>query len=500
MIAVGYIRVSTSKFEQEDSLENQKNLFLQSIKEQGFTFGGIYVDTESGTTSNRPEFLRMLEDARLGKFDVIIVKELSRLSRNARLSYELEDALAELDIHLITLDNAINTITGNKELYGLYAWFSQNESQTTSNRVKDAFKSKYKNGEFVGSTPPYGYRLEKRKLYIRNDETVEVVRLIFEKFISGWGYHKIAKHLTEMKQHTPARVAGKRNAGLYWHSTTIQKILQNPHYKGDLVQFRETTVSVVNKKRKKVKPEDMIIIEGTHEAIISKEDFEKVQKLIESKKAKGKGKVKEQKHTFTNLIYCKDCGSALWYRKNVKGYNCGKYIKHGKIACVPHIVKENDLKEVILEDIRQISSKLNSDKILNKFKTKIEKNEKGNKDKIKKIDVEIEILEKRKNALLDNLLDETITKTIYKNKAKELENEINNLEIKKSELQNKSPDDLTEKLNSFKIEIEKALKFEKLTNETISRLVEKIEIEEDGTAIIHYQFADPSASNFFMAS
>ena len=493
MIAVGYIRVSTSKLEQEDSLENQKNLFLQYIKEQGFTFGGIYVDVETGTkkTNKRPEFLRMLEDAKQKKFDVIIAKELSRLARNGELSYKLQNVLEGLDIDLITFDNAVDTISGNKDLYGFYAWFYQSESQRTSDRVKDAFKSKYKNGEFVGSVPPYGYRKENKKLYVRDDETVEVVKLIFEKFISGWGYHKIAKHLTEIGQPTPARVAGKRNAGLYWHSTTIQKMLQNPHYKGDLVQNRETTISVVNDKRKQVKKEDMIIVENTHEAIISKEDFEKVQKLIESKKVKGRGKIKEQKHLFTNLIFCKDCGSALWYRKNVKSYNCGKYIKHGKIACVPHIVKEDDLKEIILEDIRQVSKKLNSDKIFKKFKSKAEKNEKGSKERIKKIDVEIEILEKRKSALLDNLLDGTIAKITYKDKAEEIETEINNLEIKKSELENRSPDDYIQKLDLFKTEIEKALQFEELTNETISRLVEKVEIEEDGTAIIHYRFADP---------
>ncbi|WP_353096134.1 recombinase family protein [Tissierella praeacuta] len=496
MKAVGYIRVSTSKFEQEDSLENQKNLFLQFIKDQGFTFAGVYIDVESGTTTNRPEFLRMLEDAKKKKFDVIIVKELSRLSRDAKVSYELENILQELNIDLITLDNAINTITGNKQLFGLYAWFSQNESQTTSNRVKDAFKSKYRNGEFVGSTPPYGYKLKDKKLYLKTDETVEVVKWIFEKFINGWGYHKIAKTLTEKGHPTPARIAGKRNAGLYWHSTTIQKILQNPHYKGDLVQNRETTISVVNKKRKQIKPEDMIIIENTHQAIISKEDFEKVQRLITSKKAKGRGKIKEQRHLFTNLIFCSDCGGGLWYRQNRQGYMCGKHIKHGKIACTQHYVREDDLKELILEDIRQVSEKLSSDKILNKFKVKIEKNEKGSKGKIKKIEIEIERLTNRKNSLLDNLLDGTIAKEDYKNKDEELTKNINKLELEKSELQKQNPNDVIEKLNSFKSEIEEALKFSEITNEILTQLVEKVEVEENGSVKIYYKFADPSASNF----
>lgn len=491
MRAVGYIRVSTDKEEQAQSLENQKNLIISFIKEKGFSFAGFYVDVESGTTSNREELKRLIEDVKKDKFDLVISKELSRLARNGELSHKLKNDFQSHNIHMITLDGAIDTTNNQQDFFGLYSWLYEQESQKTSNRIKSVYKIKYQNGEFVGSIPPYGYELKNKKLYIRDDETVEVVKWIFEKFIGGWGYHKIAKTLTEKGQPTPGQVAEKRNAGLYWHSSTIQKMLQNPHYKGDLVQNRETTISVVNKKRKKVKPEDMVVVENTHKAIINRKDFEKVQNLIISKKSKGRGKIKEQRHLFTNLIICADCGGSLWYRKNIRGYACGKYIRHGKVACTQHSVKEDALKNLILEDIRQVSQKLDSDKVLKKFMTKIEKNKKNSKGKIRKIETEIETLANRKNNLLDYLLDGTITKEIYNDKAEKLTTAISNLEVKKSELENIDPDDFAKKLNIFKTEIEKALRFDDLTNETLSQLVEKVEIEEDGSAILHYRFADP---------
>lgn len=499
MRAVGYIRVSTDKEEQAQSLENQKNLVISFIKEKGFSFSDFYIDIESGTTPNREALKRLIEDVEKNKFDLVISKELSRLARNGELSHKLKNVFENHNIHMITLDGAIDTINNRQDLFGLYSWLYEQESQRISNRIKSVFKVKYQRGEFIGSIPPYGYELKDKKLYLRKDKTVEIVKLIFEKFIEGWGYDKTARHLTKQGYATPAQVAGKRNAGLYWHGSTIKKILENPAYIGDLVQNRETTISVVNKKRKQVKEEDMIVIKNTHEPIISRKDFEKVQKIIENKKKKGRGKVKEQKHLFTNFVFCADCGTGLWYRQNRKGYICGRYAKHGKVACTQHSVKEEDLKELILKDIRQVSEKLNSDKIFNKFKSKIEKTERSSEDKIKKIDREIEAFKKRKNSLLDNLLDETITKEIYKTKSKEITENIYKLELQKTELKKQNPNDITNKLNIFKTEIEEALKFNEITNEVLSQLVEKIKIEENGSATIHYKFADPSASNFFIS-
>ncbi|BBH22561.1 hypothetical protein Back11_39060 [Paenibacillus baekrokdamisoli] len=116
-----FIRVSTDKEEQKKSLDNQQPLFFNFIEEKGWELHGIYQDVESGTTDKRPNLQRLIEDAKQRKFDVILAKELSRLARNGKLSYEIKDMAERSDTHIITLDNAVNTIEGNRSMFGLYA-------------------------------------------------------------------------------------------------------------------------------------------------------------------------------------------------------------------------------------------------------------------------------------------------------------------------------------------------------------------------------------------
>ena len=145
----------------------------------------------------------------------------------------------------------------------------------------------------------------------------------------------------------PFTVAGKKNAGKYWHGSSIKVILKNPHYVGDLVQGRTEVRSVIDKTRDDISPEKWIVIKNAHEPIISREDFEAVQNIMKSRyKKRPKAKI----HLFTNVIYCADCGTALWFLKNRNGYVCGRFKKHGVTACNSHSVKEQYIKEKLLID------------------------------------------------------------------------------------------------------------------------------------------------------
>jgi site-specific DNA recombinase len=126
------------------------------------------------------------------------------------------------------------------------------------------------------------------QLLPREDYTVDIVRDIFDKYLEGWGHDKVARHLTNRDIPTPSKLIDKANAGLYWQGSTVKKILQNPHYVGDLVQGRETTTNVTNKSRKVNNPKDWITISDAHIPIISREVFEQVQKLLEQKARRGR--------------------------------------------------------------------------------------------------------------------------------------------------------------------------------------------------------------------
>lgn len=494
MKAVGYIRVSTNREEQADSLENQKALFLNEIKERGFDFQDFYVDIESGTTGNRKSLRKMLEDAEKGLFNVIIAKELSRFARNVELAHKIKRIASRNDIDLITLDGAIDTTKEDDDRikFSLFAAIYEAESYRMSKRVKDVYKTKYQQGKFLGSVPPYGYYVKEQKLYIRNDKTPEIVKEIYNKFLSGWGFDKIARHLTSQHYPTPAEIAGKKNAGLYWQNSTIRKILSNYHYTGDLVQHRETTVDLGEKKRKKLSESEMIIVEDTHEAIISKQDFKRVQELIENRKQKGVGRQKPQKHLFTNILYCNECGKSLWYLNNIKGYVCGNYYKHGKIACSQHKVVEAELENIILNDVKTFAKKVNSHDILKKIQNKAKQQQQKIENKIKRLNHDMQVYKQRKSKLLDYFIDEKISKPDYDQKIQEYDAKIQALGKELFDITNSNNSNDIDTIDFLKKELNEILQFSNLTKNLLNRLVNKIVVSENGEVVIHYNFSTHS--------
>lgn len=317
--AVAYIRVSKDVEEQKTSLENQRSQFIQYLKENNMSYAGIYVDVETGVNEGREQLKQMLEDGKEKKYDIIIAKEISRICRNAKLGYEIKNLTDTKNIRLLTMDGKIDTHDAEKNaLFGLHLWIAESEAETVSRRIKASIKTRMKKGNFIGSFAPYGYIKKNHQLHIRKDNTPDVVKEIFDLFLQGWGQDKIANHLTRQGIPTPAEVAGKKNAGKYWQGSTIYLILKNQAYIGNLIQGKEATINAVNHDRRKIPQSEQIVIEKKHEPIVDIATFNQVQEMIKRKNRKGKGKIKQQKHLFTNHLFCEDCGKSLWYRKNQK--------------------------------------------------------------------------------------------------------------------------------------------------------------------------------------
>ncbi|GMK41950.1 hypothetical protein PCCS19_50090 [Paenibacillus sp. CCS19] len=486
-----YIRVSTDKEEQKKSLDNQQSLFFNFIEEKGWELYGIYQDVESGTTDKRPNLQRLIEDAKQRKFDVILAKELSRLARNGKLSYEIKDMAERSGTHIITLDNAVNTIEGNRSMFGLYAWMYEQESQRTSERIKAVLRTQAQKGKFKGSIPPYGYTVEEGKLFIRNDGTPDVVRRVYRLYLEGKGFDSIARTLTKEGFPTPSQVADKVNAGLYWQGTTIKKILINPHYTGDLVLCWETTLSVTNKVRTEVAKDAQVIIPNAHAPIVSREDFEAVQRHMESRKKK---RPKCKKHLFTNIAYCADCGQSLWYLKNRKGYVCGTHLKHGKHVCGQHTIKEEVLKSIILEDIRTWTEALNQRDVLERVEAKATTSRKQLTKQLDAVDKQLQKLNDERRALIRLLASDKITEAEYKDVTDDINSSIEQLQLKKSTLSNMAQTKgLDVMVARMKEELQRFMKLKDLTSDLLHRLVERIEVTADGIPQIRYRFALPSA-------
>lgn len=480
-----YIRVSTDNEEQKTSLVNQKSYFVDFIQKNNYDLYDFYEDVESGTTEKRENLQRLLKDAENKKFDIILTKEISRLARNVETIYKIKKITENNNIGIYTADNSFNTLTNNTGMLGLWAWIAENESQKISERVKIALNSKAKRGEMKGSNAPFGYYKKDCKLYKKDDFTVDIVKKIFSDYLSGKGLDTIARELTKSKVITPAAVNNKKNRGTVWHGRTIQLILQNKAYIGHLVQSKQESISVTNKKRRNIAEENQIIVKNSHEPIISKDDFNLAQQLLKTR-AKNKIRPLPNSHLFSNLLFCADCGKGMHYKANRKGYVCGSYDKWGKLLCSSHIVREKDLINIIKNDINTIISKQKQTDSLDSFKIKIQQKEKEFQNENKNLKVQIDALTSRKVNCLKKFIDNLITKEEYDLIVADTSTNLINFnnKISKNEA-------ILKKFKNANIPNFDFKKITKIDKGFLTKIVNKIEVKENGDLKIDYKFSNP---------
>ena len=484
-----YIRVSTDKESQETSLEYQKIACINFAKANGFEVCNVYQDvftgTKSGRYNKRNGYNKMIEDALSKNIDVIIVKDLSRLSRNSLELEFLRNRVMSKDFHIVTLNGDINSIKGNISLFSTYILIYSEESKVTSIRTKQSKKTMAKNGIFTGSTPPYGYYIIDGKLYIRDDDSPKIVKRIFNSYISGESAESIAKNLTEENIPTPSQLANKKNASSKWHATTIRKMLVNQHYIGNLVQGKTEAVNTIYKSRVNNPKDDYIVVKNTHEPIISKEQFNLVNDTIESRKSNTK--VSRKTHLLSNLIYCETCGRAISLRNN--NYICSGRLKHGKKVCCTKKINKIDLVNLLTKNIVEKIDNCESDFLLKYVERKLNKNISSHKSTLNNLHTEKNKLENRKKEALNMHLDGCISRDEYNMVVTESNNNIDNLlkNIRSIEsmLSVKDKIDLSRDFNLIKSRITKSVS---LNPEILNYFIKRIEVTKLGEPKIYYRF------------
>ncbi|MGO4185282.1 recombinase family protein [Paenibacillus sp. TAF43_2] len=219
------------------------------------------------------------------------------------------------------------------------------------------------------------------------------MRSIYEDYLNGKGFDSIARSLSKNGVPSPSQVAKKKNARRFWHGSSISKILTNPHYTGDLVQGRETKRSVTSSSRHSIPKEQQIVVKHTHHSIIPHALFNTVQELIKSRK---KNRTKAKKHLFTNVLYCGDCGTGMWYRQNREVYICGYYARHGKIACTHRTIKEEDLEKIIIHDLNKMARIINDKDHLSSLEVESQSKKKYLTKSLQQIETEIQSAKTKK--------------------------------------------------------------------------------------------------------
>ncbi len=383
-----YLRLSKDDERSGESLsiENQRKVLTNYINEQGWTLYDEYVDDGySGTSFERPGVQRLLEDAKNGKINLIICKDMSRFGRNYIAVGQYVDYIFPMyNIRFIALTDNIDTANNNSasmEMLPIVNVFNEWYAANTSKKLRAVIETNAKAGKYKTTFAAYGYDKgdDENRTPVIDPETAPIVRRIFEMRASGANLRKIAMALNDDGILSPADYhytkAGKATP-LYshhlWSTQAVKRILHNPIYIGTLARMKMTTVSYKNHKVIKRDESDWIVHENNHEAIISKELWDKVRELEDSVSTGKSTKTGEVK-PLSGMCYCSTCGTKMKFTSSMTGktpqnYTCGLYARFGKQYCNTHFITLKALESVVIADIqRQIDFVMNDDKAREKY-------------------------------------------------------------------------------------------------------------------------------------
>ncbi len=489
-----YIRLSRedeNKTDVSESITNQKSLLLQYVKENNLRVYDIYIDDGySGTTFDRPGFNRLINDIENKLVNMVITKDMSRLGRDyIKTGYYLEKYFPEHNIRYIAITDNIDTYlnNSNNDIAPFKAIMNDYYAKDISKKIKSSLRAKQKEGKWVGSRCPYGYDkdINNKNHLVINEEQAKIVRYIFDLSLNGLTCFKIANKLTLENIKTPAQYYNfnwKNNYNMNmgkWHPKTIKDILINRLYTGDLVQNRRSKVNYKIKKVVYNKECDYIVVPNTHEAIIDKELFDRVQSLIPKNVGRNE---KRENHLLDGLLYCGECNHRISVSPRRKIDNrcytvCNYYRTYLKQkVCTMHSNNYDILEDKILELLKEYCLKyMDKKSILNRV-INTNNDKQNNLRYIKNLEKEISNINDNLDSIYIDRLNKNISEEQFNRVKIKLETELNIKldkikEFKKEKTQNNNID--REKY------IREVLELNNISRDIIINLIDRIEIFED---------------------
>lgn len=436
-----YARVSTDSDVQLNSLDNQLDYYKNYIiRNKNWTYIDGYVDEGilGVRVEKRKSFKKMINDAKQGKFDLIITKEVSRFARDLEDSIHYIRELKEANVGVFFENQNLNTFDSNSELIlNIMFNLAQEESKKLSVRVKFGHKQAIKNGHVLGSSNITGYRKDKCKLVIVPEEA-EFIKKIFELYSTGeYGFYKLSKELSTLGYYN------KYN-NLY-DKDTLKRIIQNPKYKGYYRGGIYETIDYRTKKKKQIPLEKQIIYkcnDNTIPTIVSENLWERANQILNARTKNHYNKEHfngSLKYPLSSKIYCmehnKNFGRSHGSRrKNRPTWSCGQYLAYRLEACQTPIIAEVDLNNILTNVMNEIIP--NKDNIANSL-LEIYKNIDRNNDydkELSEIDKDIKEVESKKTKTLDLVLNGTIKQESLTVQFKEFEDRIKILNNKKRDV------------------------------------------------------------------
>ena len=487
------------------SISNQRDIIHKYIRENNLLYIDEYTDDGvSGTQFDREGWNKLIEDIESKRINMVITKDLSRFGRNEGQQLRYLDYFYDKGVRYVAILDNVDTAdeyNTSNEMIPLQCFFNEKHVRDTSKKMKASVYNKRSQGNFLGKTPPFGYKKDPNNKYklIIDEEASLIVKRIFNLFISGKGICEISRILTDEKVPIPSEYKGitagqKSTAYGIWNNRTISDMLTLPTYAVDLTQGRSKKPSYKSKKRVRVKRENWIICENKCPAIIDKETFNLAQDIYKRNKNQGKN---TQNILLKGFVYCKECGHTIGFRlqkvkTKTKGEvtrcygNCNYWSKHKKYdLCTPHNTKYYELEDLILKEIKKMCKKY--------LKTNDLKNVLANSDKtkkilnelemrLKKLETEVEFSSKKKENLYNDKLEGIIDLDMYKRMCNRIteetiikQNEIKEIKTKIYNLKN----NITDNNKKYDKIIKEYLSMKKPSVQLLSSIINKIVIDEE---------------------
>jgi len=501
-----YLRLSREdddgKEGQSESIKNQRDFLIKYANENHFEITDIYIDDGyTGTNFDRPEFQRMRKDIESGKVNTVLTKDLSRLGRDYIMTgHYIEIYFPSRNVRYIAVNDGIDTFSAGQlsDMTPFKAVFNDMYAKDISGKVRTALLTKKKNGDFIGSVAPYGYQKSpdnKNRLVI-DKETAPYVKRIFEMYLGGETLLGIAKRLSRMGVPTPSqsknlKATQKRFPGV-WNDGMVKRILQNPTYAGHLTQNRVKKVNYKVKKKIALPESRWIIVENTHEAIISQPDFDMVQERLKIRTYHNAGK-RGKEHLLTGLVFCEDCLAPMSTIKEGEHRTylvCQTWRKYaGLKLCTSHCIREDYVIDEIANQLRMLAKSHIDGERLKEEATDIDAEGKTENKMLAGLEKRLEITRSARLSLYKDKVGGVVSEKDFTEFSKELKREEQDLELRIEALK-KSLEEKNHGNNAGE-KVRKLLSFCELSRETVLTLINKIYIGQDKKITIEFSFTAP---------
>ncbi|MCM1411425.1 MAG: recombinase family protein [Lachnospiraceae bacterium] len=521
------LSVEDSKNPDCDTIENQLSLVRNYVESKPYLRQTAeYIDNGvSGTRFDRPEFMRMVADMRAGEIDCIVVKDLSRLGRNYLEAGDyLEKIFPFFGVRFIAVTDGYDSINPNTAEDGLIVplknLINEAYAKDMSKKISTAIDIKQRQGKFIGSRAAYGYMKspeDKNQLIVDREVSGIVVR-IFECKARGMGNASIAKMLNEEGVASPMRykyekglTKNKRYAESLWNDGTIAAMIVNPVYIGDMEQGIQKEAMYMGIRKHKPQKSGRIYVEGTHEPILSRELFDRVQELVEERKQKviaSRGKyenVEKKENKFDHILFCGDCGGRLKFYRRVDNrsgiakvyydYTCPNSESYGEQFCKKKKIKMQDLEEAVeaalrmhmnlFLDTKEVLQRLNRTAQAKQIKTDYRRQITDTRNRLERA-------QSMNSSLYNDYADGLLNERDYLFAKQKYVKEAENLGQKLSELAAMQTTYETEYAGGqdFAKIMGQYAGFEELTSEMVHALISRIVFFGEGRIEIEYAFDD----------